>query len=52
VLLKNDTHLKVVQERLGHASIATTGNIYSHVAPSMQAGAAETFAAAMDAEGL
>ena len=52
LLLKNNTHLKVVQERLGHASIATTGNIYSHVAPEMQRDAAETFAVAMDAGGL
>ena len=29
-------HPKVVQERLGHASIQTTMDIYSHVAPNMQ----------------
>jgi len=28
--------LKIVSERLGHASIATTADIYSHVLPEMQ----------------
>ena len=32
---------KVVQERLGHANVSTTLNIYSHVAPNMQEEAAE-----------
>ena len=31
---------KVVQERLGHSSIAITLDIYSHVAPGMQEDAA------------
>ena len=35
---------KVVQERLGHSSVALTLDIYSHVAPGMDAGAAETIA--------
>jgi len=37
--------LKVVQERLGHSTITTTMNIYSHVAPTMQKQAASRFAA-------
>ncbi len=36
---------KVVQERLGHASISITMDLYSHVAPSMQRAAADRFAA-------
>lgn len=35
---------KVVSERLGHASIAFTMDIYAHVIPGMQATAAATFA--------
>jgi integrase len=35
-----NVHPKVVQERLGHASIAITMDIYSHVMPNMQAEAA------------
>jgi len=33
-------HPKIVQERLGHASITTTLDIYSHVTPGMQEAAA------------
>lgn len=29
-------HPKVVQERLGHSTISTTLDIYSHVTPPMQ----------------
>ena len=38
--LKAGVHVKVVSERLGHASVATTMDIYSHVLPSMQREAA------------
>jgi integrase len=38
-------HPKVVQERLGHASIAVTLDIYSHAVPAMQEDAAERVAA-------
>jgi integrase len=38
-------HPKVVQERLGHASIAITLDVYSHVVPAMQQDAAERVAA-------
>ena len=36
LLLKQGTPMKVVQERLGHANLATTADLYSHVAPTMQ----------------
>ena len=35
---------KVVQERLGHSSIAITLDLYTHVAPSMRTDAAERVA--------
>lgn len=35
------THPKVVQEKLGHANISLTLDLYSHVMPGMQASAAE-----------
>jgi integrase len=34
--------LKVVSERLGHATTAITADIYSHVAPALDRHAAET----------
>jgi hypothetical protein len=39
-LLRN-VNLKVVSERLGHASIRTTADVYAHVTPSLQAAATE-----------
>jgi integrase len=39
-LLALGVHPKIVQERLGHSTIATTMNIYSHVADTMQEDAA------------
>lgn len=42
MLLVEGTHPKVVQERLGHATISITLNIYSHLTESMQRGAADT----------
>ena len=36
LLLEIGVHAKIVQERLGHADISTTMNIYSHVTPTMQ----------------
>lgn len=39
LLLGAGENLKVVSERLGHSTIALTANIYSHVTPTMQAGA-------------
>ena len=38
-------HVEVVQERLGHATIAVTMDTYSHVLPGMQEEAAELIAA-------
>ena len=32
-MLKANIHPKVVQERLGHSSIAITLDLYSHAAP-------------------
>ncbi|MGH3501726.1 MAG: tyrosine-type recombinase/integrase [Nocardioidaceae bacterium] len=45
LLLEMGVHPKVVQERLGHSTITTTMNIYSHVTPTMQKSAVERFAA-------
>jgi len=45
LLLEMGIHPKVVQERLGHSTITTTMNIYSHVTPTMQKSAVERFAA-------
>jgi integrase len=42
--LKAGIHPKVVQERLGHASINVTLDTYSHVTAGMQRNAAETIA--------
>lgn len=36
ILMAAGVHPKVVQERLGHSTIAMTMDIYSHVLPSMQ----------------
>ena len=47
ILLRQGTHLKVVQERLGHSTIAITGDIYSHVVPGLQKAAARSFEDAM-----
>jgi len=43
LMLKQGIHPKVVQERLGHASIKITLDIYSHVAPGIQQAAANRF---------
>ncbi len=40
LLLAQGVHPKVVQEMLGHASIALTLDTYSHVVPGLQAEAA------------
>nr|WP_242620574.1 tyrosine-type recombinase/integrase [Senegalia massiliensis] len=36
MLLKQNVHPKVVQERLGHSSIGITMDTYSHVSPDMK----------------
>lgn len=50
ILLNNDTNIKVIQERLGHTSIATTMNIYSHVTTEKQKDAANAFRLQIDQE--
>jgi len=43
LLLAQGVHPKIVQERLGHATIAMTLDTYSHVAPGLQEKAAAQF---------
>ncbi len=43
LMLKQGIHPKIVQERLGHASIQMTLDTYSHVAPGLQETAATRF---------
>jgi integrase len=43
LMLKQGVHPKIVQERLGHASIGITLDTYSHVAPGLQQAAANRF---------
>ena len=43
LMLKQGVHPKIVQERLGHASIKITLDTYSHVAPGLQQAAANRF---------
>jgi integrase len=45
LLLKAREPVKVVSERLGHATVTITMEIYAHVMPGMQADAAAPFAA-------
>jgi integrase len=46
-LLAAGVHPKVVQERLGHATISITMDVYSHALPSLQRAAVDLFAAAV-----
>jgi integrase len=48
-MLAENVHPKIVQERLGHSSIAITMDIYSHLMPNMQADAAAKVDAALKA---
>ena len=43
LMLKQGVHPKIVQERLGHASIQITLDTYPHVAPGLQEAAAARF---------
>lgn len=43
ILLLNNVHPKVVQERLGHSSIDITLDIYSHLTPTIQQEAVTVF---------
>jgi len=47
IMLKAGVHPKVVSERLGHATVSTTMDIYSHVLPGLQEDAAERFSQAI-----
>jgi integrase len=48
-LMRAGVHPKIVQERLGHASIGITMDLYSHVAAGMQEEAADRWNEAMTA---
>jgi integrase len=48
-MLGANVHPKIVQERLGHANIATTMDLYSHVMPGMQEDAVSRIDAALRA---
>lgn len=50
ILLAAGVPVKVVSERLGHATVTITLEIYAHVMPGMQADAAAKFAALIGAE--
>jgi integrase len=43
LMLKQGVHPKIVQERLGHATISITLDTYIHVAPGLQEAAAAGF---------
>ncbi|MFH1650720.1 MAG: tyrosine-type recombinase/integrase [Chloroflexota bacterium] len=47
LLLRQGAHPRVVQERLGHSTIATTLDVYSHVTPGLQEAVAVRFDEAM-----
>jgi integrase len=47
IALAQGVHPKVVQEALGHSTIAITLDLYSHVVPSLQRDAARTMGAAL-----
>jgi len=42
LLLEKDLHPKIVQDRLGHSSITTTLDIYSHISPGLQKKASDS----------
>lgn len=52
LLLLNGTHPKVVQERLGHATIVQTLDTYSHVLPTLQKTAVESLERLMVGQNL
>ena len=49
LMLQQGVHPKIVQERLGHASIQMTLDTYSHVLPGLQEAAAMRFDEALSA---
>jgi integrase len=48
IMLAAGANPKVVQERLGHSSIAVTMDLYSHIAPGIQEDAAAALGRAID----
>lgn len=50
LLLRNGTHIKIAQERLGHSSIKLTLDTYSHVLPGMQRAEADKFDAMLKSD--
>lgn len=44
MLIANGVDMRTVQERLGHANVATTLSLYAHVVPGRDQAAAEAFA--------
>ncbi|WP_158738482.1 site-specific integrase [Alteribacillus sp. YIM 98480] len=48
MMLSEGVHPKVVSERLGHASVRTTLDIYSHITPGLQQEAAQKIGALLD----
>jgi integrase len=50
-MLKAGIHPKVVSERLGHANIGITLDIYSHVLPGLQEAVVEKFARIFEVDG-
>jgi len=52
LMLKAGVHPKIVQERLGHGSIAVTLDTYSHVVGGLQEAAAHRFEGMLDSEAL
>ena len=51
LLLKQGVHPKIVSERLGHANIGITLDIYSHVLPNLQQNAVEQLSEIIDVNG-
>ena len=51
-MLKAGIHPTIVQERLGHGSIAITLDTYSHVVSGLQETATQRFEGILDAESL
>ncbi len=51
MLLKQNVHPKIVQERLGHSTISVTMDIYSHVMPILQKDAVKGFDLALETAG-
>ena len=43
LMLAKGIHIKIVSERLGHSNIGITGDLYSHVLPSVQEDAVSRF---------